>query len=212
MKTKCLKHVYFFISFSSSSWWIIRASVFINLTPAKEKRKELRQRDGERWMERVWGWLSERMTEKSKSCLVWVEGCWGRECLSCGVSSVPVCPADVPRSCASDCPFQRSHLQENISETGSQSWAGCISQTVAICYAFVTPSGCCSLKFWPIMYFFSLKKSIVHTYIQAEMGWKNRQRYSQRCSCMVSVCSALSESDLTQSVDMLPTAVCSSIR
>lgn len=64
-------------------------------------------RDG--W--RGWGW------QKSKSCLVWVEGCWVQECLSCGVSSVPVYPADVPRSCASDCPFQRSHLQEKISET-----------------------------------------------------------------------------------------------
>ncbi len=98
-------------------------------------------RDG--W--RGWGW------QKSKSCLVWVEGCWVQECLSCGVSSVPVCPADVPRSCASDCPFQRSHLQEKISETGSQSWSVCVSQTVAICYAFVTPAGCCSPKFWPFM-------------------------------------------------------------
>lgn len=83
------------------------------------------------------------MDEKSKSCLVWVEGCWVRECLSCGVSSVPVCPADVPLCCASDCPFQRFHLQENISETGSH------ALVCAICYRLNSPRGCCSPKFWP---------------------------------------------------------------
>lgn len=194
-------HIYFFISFSSSSWWIIRASVFINLTPAKDKRKELRQRDSERWMERAWGWKDD----SEKSCLGWVEGCWGRECLSCGVSSVPVCPADVPRSRASDCPFQRSHLQESISETGSQSLV-CMCQSDC-CHL---PSGCCWPQFWPFqchyVFLFLKKNNIVHADIHAQM------RYLQRCSCMVSVCSALSESDLTQSVDMLPTAVCSGIR
>lgn len=174
----------------------------------RTETKRRREMDGEGEDDWVKGW------QKSKSCLVWVEGCWVQECLSCGVSSVPVYPADVPRSCASDCPFQRSHLQEKISETGSQSWSVCVSQTVAICYAFVTPAGCCSPKSWPFYCHYValfLKKHCECRYACRNVV-KNRLRYSQRCSCMVSVCSALSESDLTQSVDMLLTAVCSGIR